>query len=241
MAVYTPTAILSGDDFSATVVDGNFQKLSEVMNSTIGDFASLERNILNNRTSLDYSSFRLSTVTESFRSADLRTGSGSGEEVFVLVLPGSAGTPWGLWANRYDVSGSGLRFYLREAADVQFASQVNILRGKGLHLMPTSGITKGTVEITAKLIVDGSALVTQEIDFYMEDAATSSTNFSAADHRGLSVVFNHIEEGMAAGAHDAHIELTFGVASITGSVSTAYTVMEFKGSGGTTCATAFYK
>ena len=74
----------------------------------------------------------------------------------------------------------------------------------------------------------------------MEDKAIGG-NYSAGDHRGLSIVFNHIEEGMAAGAHDAHIELSFGVSIVAGSVTTAYTVMEFKGSGGTTCATAFYK
>ena len=61
------------------------------------------------------------------------------------------------------------------------------------------------------------------------------------DHRGASVLFNHIEEGMAAGAHTAHIELVLSITQDTGTVNVAHAIMQFKGSGGTTCATAFYK
>jgi hypothetical protein len=251
MAAYSPASLYWGQPFEASVVDGNFTKLSDVLNSQVGDYASLESNIRNDRASLDFSSFRVNSVTESFRSADLRTGSASGSEIFVVSVEGTTAstTPWGVWKNDYDSVGTGLRFYLRDTADVQFASQINLVRMKTNHMFgasPYGEVTEATLQVTAKLMIDGVAEKTIERDVYMSTAGVHAYS-DALNYRGLSICFNHIEEGMGIGPHTAHVNLTFnpGIAQTTaGAGSTAlseYSIVQIKGSGGTTCATAFYK
>tara|TARA_R110000751_G_scaffold68649_5_gene139699 strand:+ start:363 stop:1118 length:756 start_codon:yes stop_codon:yes gene_type:complete len=251
MAAYTPASLYWGQPFEASVVDGNFKKLSDVLNSQVGDYASLESNVRNDRASLDFSSFRRNSLTESFRSPDLRTGSASGDEVFVVSIEGATAstTPWGIWKNDCDSVGTGLRFYLRDSADVQFASQINLVRMKTNHAFgaATLGrITEAVLQVTAKLMIDGVAEKTIERDIYMSTAGVHPYS-DALNNRGLSICFNHIEEGMGIGPHTAHVNLTFNldISQVVGGAGTAalsdYSIIQIKGSGGTTCATAFYK
>jgi hypothetical protein len=245
MSTYTPANLYNSSPFQASVVNRNFTKLSDVLNSNVGDYASLESNIRNDRLSLDFSSFRRNSVTESFRSPDLRSGSASGAEAYIVVIPGATPIvpmPWGVWGNSYDSVGTGLRFYLRDTADVQFASQINLVRAKTSHTFgsaPKGNVADAVLEVTAKLMIDGVAEKTIERDLFLKQG---SGPLNAIKYRGLSICFNHIEEGMGIGAHTAHVNLEFGFSLIGGaSVATSYSIIQIKGSGGTTCATAFYK
>lgn len=244
MSTYTPVNLYNFSPFEASVVNGNFTKLSDVLNSEVGDYASLESNIRNDRLSLDFNSFRRSSVTESFRSPDLRSGSASGAEAYIVAIPGATPIvpmPWGVWRNNYDSVGTGLRFYLRDTADVQFASQINLVRAKTSHTFGGSlgNVADAVLEVTAKLMIDGVAEKTIERDLFLKQG---SGPLDATKYRGLSICFNHIEEGMGIGAHTAHVNLEFGFSLIGGaSVATSYSIIQIKGSGGTTCATAFYK
>lgn len=251
MAVYTPTNLYNHSPFSASVVKGDFKKLSDVLNSQVGDYASLESNIRNDRASLNLSSFRRGSLTESFRSPALRTGSASGDEVFVVSIVGKdpSATPWGVWKNDYDSVGTGLRFYLRDTADVQFASQVNLIRMKTNHVFgvgPLGEVVQATLQVTAKLMIDGYVEKTIERDIYMSTATVHAYS-DALDNRGLSICFNHIEEGMGIGPHTAHVNLTFNLDVLVSLVpgdpvaQSEYSIIQIKGRGGTTCATAFYK
>ena len=245
MSTYTPTNLYNFSPFEASVVNGDFEKLSDVLNSSVGDYALVTgRNIKNDRLSLDYTSFRTNTLVESFRSADLRSGGASGEENFLVITPGQPPDrePFGVYNNDYDVSGSGLRFYMRAAGDVQFASQVSLKRIKSNSVFHDAAgygrVTEGVLEVTAKLMIDGVAEKTIERDIYMSTAATHIYS-DFKKYRGISICFNHIEPAMAAGVHTAHINLTFNFTATASAA--AYSGIQIKGLGGSTCATAFYK
>ena len=244
MSTYSPTNLFNVSPFEASVVSGNFEKLSDVLNSSVGDYALVTgRNIKNDRLSLDFTSFRRNTLVESFRSSALRSGGASGDEAFLIITPGATASsePFGVYNNDYDVSGSGLRFYMRAAGDVQFSSQVSLRRIKsGSVFQSGAGYgarTEGEVKVTAKLMIDSVAEKTIERDIYL---STSNAYANYQDFRGISICFNHIEPNMAAGVHTAHINLTFDFDGLT-AASAAYSAIQIKGEGGSTCATAFYK
>ena len=63
MSTYSPTNLFNVSPFEASVVSGNFEKLSDVLNSNVGDYALVTgRNIKNDRLSLDFTSFRRNTL-----------------------------------------------------------------------------------------------------------------------------------------------------------------------------------
>jgi hypothetical protein len=249
MSAYTPTNLYNFSPFEASVVSGNFEKLSDVLNSEVGDYALVTgQNIKNDRASLDFTSFRRNTLVESFRSAPMRSGSASGEEAFLVIADGQDDDdrPFGVYRNSYDVAGSGLRFYLRDSADVKFESQVSLSRIKsGSLFAQVAGYGRWValvLEITATLVIDGVVQKTIERDLYITDGS-GTPGYAYADYRdirGLSICFDHIEQSMEAGAHTAHINLAFVLGS-TPSPSVDYSGMQIKGRGGSTCATAFYK
>lgn len=248
MSAYTPTNLYNFSPFEASVVNGNFEKLSDVLNSEVGDYALVTgQNIKNDRASLDFTSFRRNTLVESFRSAPMRSGSASGEEAFLLITLGRrlglpTKDPFGVYKNNYDVIGSGLRFYLRESADVKFESQISLSRIKSGSVFASGAgygaISQGQINVTATLVIDDVVQKTIERDLYLSTSGTH-TYSDYTKFRGFSICFDHIEQSMGAGAHTAHINLAFEFSATA--ASAAFSGIQVKGRGGSTCATAFYK
>jgi|TARA_A100001515_G_scaffold84254_2_gene66814 hypothetical protein len=233
MAEFLPVSITGSDDFSATVVEENFDKLKSVSNATIGDYQYVDgRNVNNDRKSLSYHSFHKSSLTEVWKSGDL-----GGSECFIVIEKGGASTiAYNEWSNTYDVASSGLNYYLREnAQSVSFMSYVNLQKAKALHAFAgPNNATYVDFTIKASLVIDGSVAAVAFSDFTLDDDK----------HRGKTPTINHmVVAGTSAatkGFHTVHLKLELTM-DMNGTPASDNTFTHFKGSGGGTTIVATYR
>ena len=254
MASFQPIPIDPDDPFDTALLQENFSRLRTALNprtqgsvvTGIGDYASGNKNILNDYKSLNAANFRPGALTETFTSVVPGTMGGTGLHAsFLYIRAGTEDPPITSWRDYYDVPGSGVRGFAKADATalVMFSLQISNVKSGAAFNTSSSTWERAVLMVTAHLNhISGygapTEVATSRTYFPMfEDASPPEIGHPYA---GMEVSIVHampIEEG----SFELYVNADFNLLDLQrGTTNTIWDGLGIKGRGGATTVTLIY-